>query len=162
MSGYTVSPQKGKTFSEKQISKLKEVFSLFDKDDDGAITVRELETLLRIMGPLITEHEIREIVRNRKDAVFVETDNVDFPEFLTIMATRMIDGEDDSKETIRAFRIFEKDSEGFVKTSEMRQLLTQVGEQLTDEEMDEIISDLDTDNDGLIKYDELVRSLMAP
>ncbi|XP_077991799.1 uncharacterized protein LOC144446006 [Glandiceps talaboti] len=159
----TSSPSKTDILSEKQITKLKEVFSLFDKDDDGAITVRELTTILKTIGPLITEEEIREIIRNRKDAVFVDSDNVDFPEFLTIMASRMRNEDETSdKDILRAFRLFTKDSNGFVKTSEIRNLMTQVGECLTLEEIDELITELDTDNDGLIKYEELVKALMAP
>ncbi|XP_070555166.1 calmodulin-like isoform X2 [Ptychodera flava] len=143
-----------------RLNELKDVFSLFDKDTDGAITVRELETILRIMGPLITEHEIQEIIRNRKDSVTVESDHVDFPEFLTIMASRMT-GEDNSQsDATKAVHVFQKDRRGFVKTSEVRNILTQVGEKLTDDEIQEFISELDTNNDGLIKYDELMKALV--
>ncbi|XP_070555164.1 uncharacterized protein [Ptychodera flava] len=113
------------------------------------------------MGPLITEREIREIIRNRKDAVFVETDKVDFPEFLTIMASRIRKGGDEREDMIRAVRVFKKDANGFIKTSEIRNVLTQVGEKLSDSEIEELITDLDANHDGLIKYDEFVRALLT-
>ncbi|CAG9787554.1 unnamed protein product [Diatraea saccharalis] len=72
---------------------------------------------------------------------------IDFPEFLTMMARKMKDT--DSEEEIReAFRVFDKDGNGFISAAELRHVMTNLGEKLTDEEVDEMIREADIDGDG--------------
>ena len=86
--------------------------------------------------------------------VYLDTGNgtIDFPEFLTMMARKMKDT--DSEEEIReAFRVFDKDGNGFISAAELRHVMTNLGEKLTDEEVDEMIREADTDGDGQVNYD---------
>merc|ERR1712167_264903 len=74
---------------------------------------------------------------------------IDFPEFLTLMARKMQDS--DSEEEIKeAFRVFDKDGNGFISAAELRHIMTNLGEKLTDEEVDEMIRESDIDGDGQI------------
>merc|ERR1712096_340556 len=50
----------------------------------------------------------------------------------------------DSEEEIReAFRVFDKDGNGFISAAELRHVMTNLGEKLTDEEVDEMIREAD-------------------
>ncbi|CAF3942809.1 unnamed protein product [Rotaria sordida] len=121
--------------TEEQIAEFQEAFSLFDKDDDGTITTKELGTVMRSLGQNPTEAELQDMI-NEVDADGNGT--IDFPEFLTMMARKMKDT--DSEEEIReAFRVFDKDGHGFISAAELRHVMTNLGEKLTDEEVDEII-----------------------
>jgi len=85
---------------------------------------------------------------------YVHTGNgtIDFPEFLTMMARKMKDT--DSEEEIReAFRVFDKDGNGFISAAELRHVMTNLGEKLTDEEVDEMIREADIDGDGQVNYE---------
>ena len=78
---------------------------------------------------------------------------IDFPEFLKMMANKTKD--ENSEEEIReAFRVFDKDGNGVVTPSELRNVLHHIGEKLTDEEIDEMIEEADMDGDGTINYEE--------
>jgi len=82
---------------------------------------------------------------------------IDFPEFLTMMARKMKDT--DSEEEIReAFRVFDKDGNGFISAAELRHVMTNLGEKLTDEEVDEMIREADIDGDGQVNYEGLFHS----
>ena len=68
----------------------------------------------------------------------------------------------DSEEEIReAFKVFDKDGNGFISAAELRHVMTNLGEKLTDEEVDEMIREADIDGDGQINYEEFVKMMMA-
>merc|ERR1740117_1218797 len=121
--------------SEEQIAEFKEAFSLFDKDGDGTITCKELGTVMRSLGQNPTEAELGDMI-NEVDAD--GNGQIDFPEFLTMMAKKMkaTDSEEEIKE---AFKVFDKDGNGFISAAELRHIMTNLGEKLTDEEVDEMI-----------------------
>ncbi|KAI1240631.1 Calmodulin, partial [Lamprotornis superbus] len=136
--------------TEEQIAEFKEAFSLFDKDGDGTITTKELGTVMRSLGQNPTEAELQDMI-NEVDADGNGT--IDFPEFLTMMARKMKDT--DSEEEIReAFRVFDKDGNGYISAAELRHVMTNLGEKLTDEEVDEMIREADIDGDGQVNYEE--------
>ena len=86
---------------------------------------------------------------------------IDFPEFLTMMARKMKDT--DSEEEIReAFRVFDKDGNGFISAAELRHVMTNLGEKLTDEEVDEMIREADIDGDGQVNYEGESRLKVVP
>jgi len=45
--------------------------------------------------------------------------------------------------------------------AELRHIMTNLGEKLTDEEVDEMIREADIDGDGQINYEEFVKVMMA-
>ena len=146
--------------SNEQISEFKEAFSLFDKSGDGSITTKELGTVMRSLGQNPTEAELQDMI-NEVDQDGSGT--IDFPEFLTLMARKMQDS--DSEEEIKeAFRVFDKDGNGFISAAELRHVMTNLGEKLTDEEVDEIMMMIrkpDVDGDGQINYEEFVKMMMS-
>lgn len=72
-----------------------------------------------------------------------------YVEFLTMMARKMKDT--DSEEEIReAFKVFDRDNNGFISAAELRHVMTSIGEKLTDDEVDEMIREADQDGDGRI------------
>ncbi|NXX79624.1 CALMS protein, partial [Urocolius indicus] len=142
--------------TEKQISEFKEAFSLFDRDGDGRISTKELGTVMRSLGQNPTEAELRDMV-GEADADGSGT--VDFGEFLALMARKMKATE--SEEEIReAFRVFDKDGNGYISAAELRHVMTNLGEKLTDEEVDEMIREADSNSDGQVNYEEFVRMMM--
>ncbi|RZS15944.1 hypothetical protein BHM03_00047870 [Ensete ventricosum] len=163
--------------TDDQISEFKEAFSLFDKDGDGQtfsiplfspffffffffflLFVRpELGTVMRSLGQNPTEAELQDMI-NEVDADGNGT--IDFPEFLNLMARKMKDT-DSEEELKEAFRVFDKDQNGFISAAELRHVMTNLGEKLTDEEVDEMIREADVDGDGQINYEEFVKVMMA-
>ena len=72
--------------TEEQIAEYKEAFSQFDKDGKGAISDKELVTVLRALGNNPTEDELVTMIRE------VDEDGngtIDFGEFLEMMARKL-------------------------------------------------------------------------
>nr|WGM49164.1 NEMOb [synthetic construct] len=143
--------------TEEQIAEFKEAFSLFDKDGDGTITTKELGTVMRSLGQNPTEAELRVMI------IEVDADGdgtLDFPEFLAMMARKM--KYRDTEEEIReAFGVFDKDGNGYIGAAELRHVMTNLGEKLTDEEVGELIREADIDGDGQVNYEEFVQMMTA-
>ena len=45
-------------------------------------------------------------------------------------------------------QVFDRDGNGFISAAELRHVMTNLGEKLTDEEVDEMIREADVDGDG--------------
>lgn len=102
--------------TEEQIAEFKEAFSQFDKDGKGAISDKELVTVLRALGNNPTEEELETMIRE------VDEDGngtIDFGEFLEMMA-RKLNKIDIEAELLEAFKVFDRDGNGLVSTAELR------------------------------------------
>jgi len=144
--------------TDEQIAEFQEAFSHFDKDGDGAITVRELGNMMKSLGQNPTERDLHEMIRE------VDTNRngkIDFSEFLSMMSKKMknMDSDDTLKD---AFRVFDKDGNGFITQSELRQVMLNLGEKLTDEEINDMIREADSDGDGMINFEEFARMVRLP
>lgn len=61
-----------------------------------------------------------------------------------------------------AFDCFDLDKNRFVGAAEIRHILTLIGENATDEEIDEMIRMCDTDGDGQVTFDEFQKLMATP
>lgn len=50
------------------------------------------------------------------------------------------------------FRVFDKNNDGLISSSELRHVMTNLGEKLSDEEVDDMIKEADLDGDGMVNY----------
>lgn len=57
-------------------------------------------------------------------------------------------------EILEAFKAFDLDKNNFVGAAEIRHVLINIGEQVTDEEVDEMIRMVDSDGDGQVSWEE--------
>ena len=49
-------------------------------------------------------------------------------------------------------QVFDKNGDGVITATELRYVMTNLGEKMTDEEIDEMLREADTDGDGQIDY----------
>ena len=60
---------------------------------------------------------------------------------------------DTNEEIQEAFRVFDRDGDGFISAAELKHVMNNLGEKLTDEEVDQMIIDADRDGDGKIDFE---------
>ena len=51
------------------------------------------------------------------------------------------------------FQVFDKDGNGYISAAELRHVMANLGEKLTDEEVEEMIKEADLDGDGQVNFD---------
>lgn len=142
--------------TEEEIADFKEAFSLFDKDGDGTISTKELETIMNALGQSPTEAELQDII-NEVDVN--GSGKIELAEFLDIMARQMKDSGTE-KDVREAFKVFDKEGNGFISVAELRHVMTNIGEKLTDHEVDQMIREADINKDGQINYDDFITRLL--
>lgn len=50
-------------------------------------------------------------------------------------------------------RVFDKNNDGQISSSELRHVMTNLGEKLSEEEVDDMIREADLDGDGMVNYE---------
>ena len=80
-----------------------------------------------------------------------ENGTVDFSDFLGIM-TRVERSGDTEDEVEEAFRVFDKEGNGIISAAELRLIMTNMGEKLTEEQVDEMLQYADGEAQGEINY----------
>ncbi|KAJ8549020.1 hypothetical protein K7X08_032727 [Anisodus acutangulus] len=141
---------------DQLVDEFKEAISLFGKGGDGCITIEELETVIRSLDQNPTEEELCHMISE----VDADHDNgtMEFTEFLNLISKKM--KETDSEEELKeAFKVFDKDQNGYISSNDLRHVMINLGEKLTDEEAEQMIKAADLDGDGQVNFDEFVKMM---
>ncbi|XP_055710544.1 uncharacterized protein LOC129806174 isoform X1 [Phlebotomus papatasi] len=139
--------------SDEQKADIKEAFDLFDTEASGFIDVKELKVAIRALGFEPKKEEIKKMVAEiDKDG----TGKVSYDEFLQLMTVKMAE-KDTREEIMKAFRLFDDDETGKISFKNLKRVAKELGENLTDEELREMLDEADLDGDGEVNQDEFLR-----
>ncbi|KAK2584467.1 hypothetical protein KPH14_006842 [Odynerus spinipes] len=142
--------------SKDQLKHLRMAFDTFDPEKKGAIQTAMVPTILEMLG-----HETRGV--NLQDMI-AEYDmwgsgELKFEDF-SKLASRFMEEDTDTeamKQELReAFRIYDKEGNGYITTDVFRDILHELDDQLSPEELDMIIEEVDTDGSGTLDFEEFM------
>lgn len=135
---------KNNTENSQERLQFQEAFELFDKDHDGVITVSEILSVLNKFGksPAVDEDKSKLEQKNL----------LSFEQFMQLMTSKA-SMKDIDDELMEAFKVFDKDGNGVISVAEMKEALKNIGENLTDVEINSILMQLDSNGDGEISYE---------
>ncbi|XP_016571388.2 calmodulin-like protein 8 [Capsicum annuum] len=147
---------KNPSMEENQLVEFKEAITLFDKNGDGCITIEELATVIRSLDQNPTEEELYNMISE----VDNDHDNgiMEFNEFLNLISKKMKETDTD-EELKEVFKVFDKDQNGYISATDLRHVMINLGEKLTDEEAEMMIKEADLDGDGQVNFDEFVKMM---
>lgn len=134
--------------SEEEIKGLKAMFTNMDTDKSGTITYEELKAGLARLGSKLSEAEVKQLMQ----AADVDGNGtIDYIEFISATMHRYRLERDEH--LYKAFQYFDKDNSGYITKDELETAMKEYG--MGDEaSIREVISEVDTDNDGKINYEE--------
>ncbi|CAD5213316.1 unnamed protein product [Bursaphelenchus xylophilus] len=138
--------------TKEQVEEFKEAFELFDKDGDGRVTALELGIVMQSLGHTPTEQELIDMVNE------IDEDgngSIELEEFVKMMSRKVKDTETE-KELQEAFQVFDKDNDGYISAVELRFVMMNLGEDLSEDEVYEMIKEADLDGDGKVNFTEFV------
>lgn len=137
-------------FDQSQISELKEAFNMIDQNRDGLVEKDDLQDIFASLGKEPDDQYIDSMLKEAPGPI-------NFTMFLTLFGERLqgIDPEDVIK---NAFSCFDEDNKGYVSEERLRELLTTMGDRLTNEDVDEMYREAPIKN-GQFNYIEFTRIL---
>lgn len=109
---------------------------------------------MRALGLNPTEAEIKRCLKD------LNSERISFEQFLPIFEDISKKKDQSSEEDfIEGLRVFDKDGSGTINSAELRHLLTTLGERLSDDEVEQLLTGLE-DKHGNVNYEEFVRMLI--
>lgn len=139
--------------TDAQIKNAKECFDQFDKKGEEKIKIGEIANVFKKMGQNISA----EMLETFEEDIDEEgTGFIDWDEF-QLVYRKKIQAEEDERELKECFRVLDKERKGEVNVNEIRYILKALGDDLTEEEIDDMIADVDTDGSGWVDYDEFAK-----
>lgn len=138
--------------SEEQKQEIREAFDQFDTDGSGSIDAKELKVAMRALGFEATREEIREMIFKVAGG---NVPAIDFNQFMEMMGQKILQ-RDPLQEIKKAFTLFDKDHNGKISLKDLKTATIELGENLTDDELREMIKEADRDRDGEVCENEFI------
>ena len=139
--------------SKQERDGLAKVFKAFDKNGDGKLSYEEVKDgYLDHYGKVMSDEEVHAMFDS------VDTDKSGFIDYSEFVVAAMAESQLTSNDKLQAaFKMFDKDGSGIISGDEIREVLSFGGtSQMSKEQIDTIIKQVDENGDGEISYEEFV------
>lgn len=94
------------------------------------------------------------------DEIIAEVDvdgsgQIEFEEFATLAARFLVeeDAEAMQQELKEAFRLYDKEGNGYITTDVLREILRELDDKITPDDLDQMIEEIDSDGSGTVDFD---------
>ncbi|KAF5304953.1 hypothetical protein FQA39_LY09427 [Lamprigera yunnana] len=142
----------------QRCSVLRKAFESFDSQKSGSISCDMVSEILRLMGQPFDKKILQELI---EEVDADKSGRLEFEEFVTLAAKFIVEEDDEAmqKELKEAFRLYDKEGNGYIKTSALREILRELDDQLTEKDLDNLIEEIDTDGSGTVDFDEFMEMM---
>ena len=114
-----------------------------------------MKSTLISLGQNPTDADIAKILRDFDED---NSGDINFDEFMKFLSKKM-KNHDPAMEVLQACRVFDMNGDGFISPEELKQVMADIGENLSDAEIAEMIRVGDLDGDGRINYAEFAKMM---
>ncbi|KAG5485249.1 hypothetical protein CUR178_06609 [Leishmania enriettii] len=157
--------------SKEQLEEIREAFDLFDTDGSGTMDVRELRIAMRALGFEPRKEELQQLINNVMEGggngtasgrppsgsnANAGSDVISFSQFAQIMTHKMSQ-RDSREEMLKAFVLFDTEGTGKISFQNLKRVAMELGENMADAELQEMIDEADRDGDGEVSEEEFLR-----
>ena len=137
--------------TEDEVMEIKEAFDLFDTDKSGEIDVGELKQALTNLGIDAKNQTLQNMLA---DIDKNGNATIDFDEFIDMMTAKMSD-KDTREDLEKVFDLFiGDDNTDKIDIKHLKRVCKELNENMTDDELNEMIVRADLDRDGKVNFEE--------
>ncbi|MFX1236722.1 MAG: EF-hand domain-containing protein [Promethearchaeota archaeon] len=138
---------------DEELHQIRYLFATCDDDGSGSITINEISRIFKELGK---ETSVGEIAK-----VMIENDinndgTITFHEFIKLYK-RLVLIKAREKKIREAFRICDKDNSGYITVSELKNIMLDLGENLEDNQIEEMVKEVDDNNDKIVNFKEFIK-----
>ncbi|CAK1555809.1 unnamed protein product [Leptosia nina] len=143
---------------EQKMAMLRKAFQMFDTTKTGYIDVLKISTILNTMGQLFDDSELQALIDENDPE---NSGKINFDGFCNI-ASHFLEEEDAEamqQELKEAFRLYDREGNGYITTSTLKEILAALDDKLSSSDLDGIIAEIDTDGSGTVDFDEFMEMM---
>lgn len=158
--------------SDEKLREIKEAFELYDVENKQSVGMTQLKSILLCLGIEASSNEINNIMEEYGESpsninegensslnMISTLKKISYSNFLLMMSKRNNES-DYEDELMEAFRAFDKAGDGKLGFQEIRYILLCLGEDFSEEEINEIINQTDTSGKGYVDYQDFIKVLL--
>lgn len=143
--------------TEDELDDIKERYDCYDKKGDGKIDTCQIIDVLRACGLNPLKPDVDKIIKDSE----LEGKRVELETFCGIYEQiSKAPGQATFEDMVEAFKTYDKESNGIVSGAQIRQLLINMGDTLTEAEAETILLPHE-DEKGEICYQNLIKALIS-
>lgn len=138
---------------------MRKAFQMFDTTKCGFIDTVKISTILNTLGQQFDEGELQDLIDEEDPE---ETGRVNFDQFANIASNFLIEDEDSEaiqQELKEAFRMYDREGNGYITTSTLKEILAALDDKLTNDDLDGMINEIDADGSGTVDFDEFMEMM---
>mmetsp|Transcript_21887 Transcript_21887/g.31967 ORF Transcript_21887/g.31967 Transcript_21887/m.31967 type:complete len:154 (-) Transcript_21887:267-728(-) len=144
-------------FNPPSDSELAEAFRLFDKEGTGRISKQDIGSVLRSLGQNPTQGELQDMIEAIGGSADGTLDQASFEQKMS----GTVNSAETKEEILEVFRVFDKTGEGLISVTDLRHLMKCLGQNMREEELDEIIrGEANVNDNGFVDYANFIDALM--
>ncbi|XP_026321276.1 troponin C [Hyposmocoma kahamanoa] len=146
------------TDDDQKMAMLRKAFQMFDTTKCGYIDVLKISTILNTMGQLFDDSELQALISENDPE---GSGKINFDGFCNI-ASHFLEEEDAEamqQELKEAFRLYDREGNGYITTSTLKEILAALDDKLSNADLDGIIAEIDTDGSGTVDFDEFMEMM---
>lgn len=109
---------------------------------------------MRAFGLEVTPRDIRDLFSDyNKD---LDSQGFNFFEFKQVMSSRL-QKRNSKAEIKRLFNLLDVEEKGFITVDDMKKIAREIQERISDEDLEEIIEEADSDKDGVLNFQDFYK-----
>eukprot|EP00094_Tigriopus_californicus_P001802 TCALIF_01741-PA protein Name:"Similar to Troponin C, isoform 1 (Balanus nubilus)" AED:0.22 eAED:0.24 QI:0/0.33/0.5/1/1/1/4/0/279 len=138
----------------EQIEALKKAFEGFDKEQSGIISGTAMQMIFKMMGVNVQKNQLDEAL-GEIGTSSDEGGKFDFQNFCIVASKFLIEEDEEQmrEELKEAFRIYDKEGNGYITTDVLKEILHEIDPELTHDDLDGIVEEVDEDGSGTLDFD---------